>query len=546
MRFRILGPLEIYDSTGAPVRLHAPKQRALLTVLLLHANESLSIGRIESTLWPGPPPRSAAGLVRTYVSGLRHALRLGDERSLPQLTKEPGGYRLVLAAADLDLAVFDDLSSRGRQALDQGDTATAARLLSAALAQWRGEPAADSTLDARTCAIIESLYERRLAAEEAWADAQLALGSGADLVGRLRGLAADQPLRERVRTQLMLALYTAGRKAEALEEFRALRGRMIEELGVEPSASVQKLHQRILADDPALATAPAASPVPRQLPRDTCHFTGRDTELTAMEATLCPADVMSPAITIVTGMAGSGKTALAVHFAHLVADRFPDGQLFVDLRGHADDDPVPAAEALRRFLRALGAMDMPGDIDEAAAMYRSLLAGKRILVLLDNAATASQVTPLLPGSPGCLVLVTSRSRLHGLVARDGGVLVSVGPLEQSESVALLRKLLGSQRVDREPSAAAAIAARCACIPLALRVAAERAVHQPQLTLAAMAAELQDERRRLDILPSEEEDSTLRSVFSWSYRHVAPEAARMFRLLGPPGTRSLSAGALMPL
>jgi DNA-binding SARP family transcriptional activator len=460
MRFRILGPLEVYDSDGAPVRLLAPKQRALLMVLLLHGNESLSIGRIEMALWPGQPPRSAAGVVRTYISGLRRALRLDDEGSLPRLTKEPGGYRLVLAAADLDLAVFDDLSSRGRHALDHGEQAQAARLLSAALALWRGEPAAGIMVDARTSAIIAGLDERRQVAEEAWADAQLALGSGADLVGRLRRLAVDQPLRERVRAQLMLALYTAGRKAEALEEFRALRCRMIDELGVEPSAPLQKLHQRILSNDPALVAVPAPSLVPRQLPHDTSHFTGRDMQLTAMEATLSPADVTSPSIMIVTGMAGSGKTALALHFGHLVAHRFPDGQLFVDLRGHADAEPVPAAEALRRCLRALGAKDVPGDIDEAAAMYRSLLAGKRVLVLLDNAATASQARPLLPGSPGCLVLVTSRSGLHGLVAWDGGILVAVGPLEQSTSVAMLRKILGGlSRARRRRSPPAAQASR---------------------------------------------------------------------------------------
>lgn len=546
MRFRILGPFEAYDSDGAPVRLHAPKQRALLTVLLLHANESLSIGRIESALWPGQPPPSAPGVVRTYMSGLRHTLRLDDKGSLPRLTKEPAGYRLVLAAADLDLAVFDDLSSRGHDAFHRGDKTQAARLLSAALALWRGEPAADIVLDTYTSAIIAGLDERRLVAEETWADAQLALGGGADLVGRLRRLAADQPLRERIRSQLMLALSRAGRKAEALEEFRALRGRMIDELGVEPSATVQKLHQRILINDPALVVAPAQSLVPRQLPRDTSHFTGRDTELAAIEATLSPVDVTSPSIAMVTGTAGSGKTALALHFAHLVADRFPDGQLFVDLRGHAAAEPVPAAEALGRFLHALGATDVPGGTDEAAAMYRSLLSGKRVLILLDNAANASQVRPLLPGSPGCLVLVTSRSTLHGLVARDGGIPVAVGPLEQSESVALLRKILGGRRLDTEPGTAAAIAARCACLPLALRVAAERAVHRPQLTLAAMAAELEDERRTLDVLTTGEDDSTIRSVFSWSYRRLAPATARMFRLLGlhPGAEVSIPAAAAL--
>jgi DNA-binding SARP family transcriptional activator len=545
VRFRILGPLEARDTDGQPLPLGAPKQRALLVALLLHAGKPVSTGRLEAAVWPDRPPRSAAGLLRTYVSGLRSALGLDDQ----QLVKEPGGYRLSVPPGDLDLDLFDDLSAEGHAALRRADAAQAAHLLAEALALWRGEPAADVPLDGDTGAIVADLAERRLAAEEAWADAQLAIGDGTDLIGRLRGLAARQPLRERACGQLMLALYRAGRKAEALEEYRALRRRMIDELGIEPSPSIQDLHRQILADDAAIApfsapAAPSAPAIPRQLPHDIGDFTGRPDQLATMRALLSgqpsggrppgdrPGNGRALPVIAVTGAAGAGKTALAVHFSHQLADRFGDGQLFVDLRGHAGTEPMRPAEAQRRFLHALGTDRVPGDIDEATTLYRSVLAGKRLLILLDNAADADQVRPLLPGTPGCLVLVTSRSRLPGLIARDGAAPVTIGPLPGSEAVALLRNILRDDRVDAEPEAATAIAARCVGLPLALRVAAERAAHRPQRALSALAHELAAEQHRLDMLSvGDDESATVRSVFSWSYRNLAPDTARMFRFLG---------------
>lgn len=536
MRFRILGPLQACDSRGETISLGAHKHQTLLLVLLLHANGPVSVSRLEAALWPGRAPRSAAGLVRTYVSGLRGALGLGEAGKVPRLAKEPGGYRLLLAPGDLDLDVFDDLSVRGRQALAGGDAAQAARLLSDALALWRGEPGADVTLDGDSAAIVAGLAVRRMMAEEAWTDAQLLLGSGADLIGRLRTLVAQQPLQERARTQLMLALYRAGRKVEALDEFLALRRAMADELGIEPSAPTQDLHQRILADDPALSPAHGPAVIPRQLPGDIRDFTGRDAALLAMKGLLSGPDT-APVIIAITGMAGGGKTALAVHFAHLTADRFPDGQLFADLRGHAETEPRSPGEALRAFLRALDVRKIPGDPEEAAALYRSLLARKRMIVLLDNAADAMQVRPLLPGAPGCLVLITSRSRLPGLLTRNSATPVSVGPLSGSEGASLLQKILGASRVQTEPGAAAAIIDRCAGLPLALRIAAERAALRPELALATLASELAAEQRRLDALTvGEDGDASVRSVFSWSYRRLGPDATRMLRLLSlHPGT-----------
>jgi DNA-binding SARP family transcriptional activator/Tfp pilus assembly protein PilF len=547
MRFRILGPLEVCGSDGELVSLRASKQRTLLLVLLLRANATVSIGRLEAALWPDRPPPSSDGVIRTYVSGLRAALGLGGAGRLPGLAKEPGGYRLALAPGDLDLDVYDDLSARGRDALARGDAARAAQLLADALALWRGEPGADVTLGGESAAILADVAERRVAAEEAWADARLLLGGGPDLIARLRMLVAEQPLRERAHAQLMQALYRAGRKTEALAEFRALRSRMASELGIEPSAQTRDLHQRILADKPALAPAHEPELVPRQLPGDVRDFTGREATLAAMKALLPGQAAGAPVVIAITGMAGAGKTALAVHFAHLAADGFPDGQLFVDLRGHAEAEPKPSAEALRGFLRALGVREVRGDTDEAAALYRSMLAGKRMIVVLDNAADTGQVRPLLPGSAGCLVLITSRSRLPGLVARDGARPVVAGPLSDADGAVLLRKILGASRVESDPSAAAAIVERCARLPLALRIAAERAAHRPQLALAALAGELGAEQRGLDALTiAEDADTSVRSVFSWSYSKLEPNAARMFRLLGlhpGPDISMLAATAL---
>jgi DNA-binding SARP family transcriptional activator/tetratricopeptide (TPR) repeat protein len=538
MRFRILGPLDVRGTDGRPVPVGAPKQRSILAVLLLHANQWVSAYRLQDALWPDQPPQSAAGILRTYVFRLRHALQLGQPDRLPWLATQPGGYRLAMAPGDLDLLVFEDLAVRGRRALESGDAVRADGLLSDALALWRGDPAGNIALDEDTTAALTGLLERRLATEEAWIDARLALGNDAGLIARLKTRIAEQPFRERLCQQLMLAMYRAGRKAEALEAFQALRRHMLAELGIEPSAPARELQRQILAADPALDSLArhgvAPLPViPRQLPPGITCFTGRRAHLKRLHAAMT-GNRGDAVVIAISGMAGAGKTTLAVHWAHQVEDRFSDGQLHADLRGYSGDRPLDCLDALQRFLRALGTApgQVPGDLDEAAAQYRSLLAGKRMLILLDNAASASQVRPLLPGAQGCLVLVTSRSRLPGLISKDGAVWLSAEPFTESESVTLLRKVLGSQRVSAGQAAAVRIAGRCACLPLALRVAAERAAHRPWLSLDRLADELTSERDRLDALTlGDDEAATIRSVFSWSYRALKPDAARMFRLLG---------------
>jgi tetratricopeptide (TPR) repeat protein len=370
------------------------------------------------------------------------------------------------------------------------------------------------------------------------------LADHVELVPRLQSLAAQHPLREDLQSQLMLALYQCGRLGEALDAYRRARDILAADLGVEPGPGLRDLHQRILSADPALTPAGPAPPsegrpekvTPRELPPTVPGFTGRSAEFQALTGLLDRAGegAAGAVVTLaIGGTAGVGKTALAVHWAHQVAGRFRDGQLYVNLRGYDPGQPMPAADALARFLRSLGVSgeDIPPETDERAARYRSLLAGKRMLVVLDNAGSADQVRPLLPGSPASTVLVTSRDALAGLVARDGAARLDLDVLPQQEAVALLRTLIGA-RVDAEPGAAAELAGQCCRLPLALRVAAELAASRPAASLTGLAAELADLRTRLDLLAADSDPRTqVRAVFSWSYRHLDADAARTFRLLG---------------
>jgi tetratricopeptide (TPR) repeat protein len=402
------------------------------------------------------------------------------------------------------------------------------------------------------------LAEMRLQALETRIDADLHLGRHADVIGELEHLVATHPLRERLRAQLMLALYRDGRQAEALAAYRQARQMLIDELGTEPGTGLRELHQQILTADPALAV-PAVSPgpadsvptVPHQLPAGVRHFTGRVNELAALTGLLEQAGVETQPTVVISaigGTAGVGKTALAVRWAHQVAARFPDGQLYVNLRGYDPDQPVAAADALAGFLRALGVagQDIPAELDERAARYRSLLAGKRLLVVADNAGSEAQVRPLLPGDPGCVALVTSRDPLAGLVARDGARRVDLGLLPPGDATGLLRALIG-RRAAADTKSAAALADQCSRLPLALRVAAERAAAHPAHPLADLVGELADEQRRLDLLDAGGDPQTaVRAVFSWSYEHLGSGAGRLLRLLGLLRGRDVTIGAAASL
>jgi len=542
MRFGILGPLLVDDGEGL-VSVPAGRLRVLLAALVVHAGHAVRTEALTDVLWDGSPPPGAADTLRTHVMRLRRVL--GPRAGTRVITCHPG-YLLDAGEDDIDLLLFRRLCRDGRAALRAGSWVEAAQVLAEALALWRGPALADVSSHVLHREEVASIDQLRLQAQEWRIDADLHLARHDDLVPELETLAADHPLRERFHAQLMLALYRCGRQGEALAAYQRARAALIAELGTEPGSELRRLHQQILTADPALeAPEPAASAaagprlphqLPHQLPRPVPQFVGRGAELAALTDLVQQAARKSPATVVISaigGTAGVGKTALAMHWAHQVADRFPDGQLHVNLRGYDPDQPVAAAEALAGFLRALGVdgKDIPVGEDERAARYRSLLAGKRMLIVLDNARDVGQVRPLLPGTPGCAVVVTSRDSLAGLVARDGAARLDLDLLPLPDAVALLRQLIGG-RADADPAAVEELAAQCCRLPLALRVAAERAAARPRTSVADVVAELRDRQRRLNLLDAGGDPRTaVRSVLSWSYEHLDADAARAFRLAG---------------
>ena len=551
MEFFLLGSLLVYPAARAEVRVASGKQRVVLAVLLLHSNHVVSADVLIEALWGSEPPPSARAAMRNYVKRLRNVLG-GAGHDL--IRSAPGGYLIRVAASDLDVTRFEALESAGRKAAEAGDWDRAADLLRAGLSLWRGEPLEDVRSEWLAVRELPRLAELRLRALETRIDLDLRLGRHAEAIAELWRLTRVHPLRERLYRLLMLALCQDGRYGEALTVYQSVRQVLISELGTDPGPELRHLHQRILASDPSLAgpgmrrTARAAvtwsgmrggSPPPRQLPAAAPHFCGRSAELTALRRiTDEPADAGLPTIIAVTGAAGVGKTTLALQWAHEVAVRFPDGQLHVDLRGYDPGSPAPSAEVLAGFLRSLGVPEsgIPADQTERAACFRSLLASGRVLVVLDNARSAEHVRPLLPATPGCTAIVTSRDSLAGLVVRDGAQRVDLDLLPLTDAVRLLRSLIGD-RVEADPAAAQALAVQCACLPLALRGAAELAAARPAAPLADLVWQLGDRQQRLDLLDGGGDPRTaVRGVFSWSYRHLDRDSARAFRLLGlHPGT-----------
>ena len=547
LEFCLLGPV-VVRSGGVALPVPRGRQRAVLAVLLLNAGRVVSVGEIAETLWGPAPLPSAPATVRNYVKRLRRVL--GDADQARIVTRSPG-YAIRVDPAELDVARFEALLDGARTAARGGSWETAADQARAALALWRGEPLADVESEALAIREIPRLAELRLQAAELRIDAELRLGRHGVVIAELERMAAAHPLREHLHALLMRALYRDGRQAEALAAYQHARRVLVDELGAEPGAELRELHRQVLTSGPGVAGAdsgqlppgggrPAGGspgPVaPRELPSPVPQFVGRAAELAALTGMLDQASARRPrtlVISAIAGMAGVGKTALAVQWAHEVADRFPDGQLHVNLRGYDPGQPMPAADALAGLLRSLGVagQDIPAETAERAARYRSLLAGRRMLIMIDNAGDAEQVRPLLPGSPSCLVVVTSRDALAGLVARDGARRLELGLLPPAEAVGLLRALIG-ERVDAEPEASVTLAGYCARLPLALRVAAERAAAAPGVSLAGVTSELADQQERLDRLDAAGDRLTaVRAVFSWSVRHLDDEAARAFRLLG---------------
>jgi tetratricopeptide (TPR) repeat protein len=408
----------------------------------------------------------------------------------------------------------------------------------------RGPPLTDIAPESLRSTLLPRLESQRLHAIEGRTEARLALGRHGELVAELTALTAAYPLRERFWAQLMLALYRCGRQGEALAVYQQAWRTLAAELAVEPGPELRQLQQRILAAEPGLipaspvpdASAGAGTIVPRQLPAAAPHYVGRAVELAALDelAEFARAGDGTLVISAIDGSAGMGKTALAVHWAHQGADLFPDGQLYVNLRGFDPAErPADPAEAVRGFLDAFHfpAEQIPGSPDVQAALYRSLVAGRRMLVVLDNARDSGQVRPLLPGSPGSLVLVTSRNKLTGLIAAEGAYPITLDVLSEQEAAELLSRRIGLHRVALEPDAVSELAGICARLPLALTIAAARTYRHPDRPLAALANELRDTRRRLDELEIGDAATSVRAVFSWSYRKLTVPAARMFRLLG---------------
>jgi DNA-binding SARP family transcriptional activator len=529
---------------GIAVPVPRGKQRTLLAALLLNAGRAVPTAELTETLWGPSPPPSTAATVRNHVKRLRQTL---GEAGRARICTLPHGYLIKVGAAELDVARFEALQGTARQAAREGAWDRASTQLRTALELWRGEPLVDVKSELLALREAPRLAEMRLQAVEARVDADLHLGRHGEVIAELRRLAAAHPLRERLHALLMLALYRDGQQGEALAAYQCARRVLVNELGAEPGPELRQLEHQILTGDPALATQPQAglprpepagrAVVPRLLPAPVAHFAGRAGELKALTELLGRTAEEAPGTVVISaigGTAGVGKTALAVHWAHRVADLFPDGQLYVNLRGFdPSGTPVTHADAVRRFLDALQvpAHQIPSGAEAQQDLYRSLLADRRTLIVLDNARDAEQVRPLLPGGPGCLVLVTSRSQLTSLVAAEGAHPVTLDVLSSAEAGELLERRLGPERIAAEPAAADELTELCARLPLALAITAARAGINPGQPLAALVTELRDAGGRLDALDAGDPGSSVRAVFSWSHRQLPAQAARMFRLLG---------------
>jgi DNA-binding SARP family transcriptional activator/tetratricopeptide (TPR) repeat protein len=535
MAFGLLGPLTV-RADGVAVPIVPGKQRVLLAALLLHSGRALTAEELAELLWAAPPP-SAAVTVQNYVKRLRQTFGTARERIVTQ----PGGYIIQVNPGELDVTAMEEALAAAQRAAQGGAWPDAAAQASAALVLWRGEPLCDIDSAALAAEQIPRLTELRFRARELRIEAGLQLGGHAVLVAEARQLTVGQPLREHPRALLMRALHGCGRRAEALQAYQDARSVLVEELGCEPGPELQTLHHQILDDSPALTAAPPPAPpettaaqprvVPHELPGAVSHFTGRVAELGALTHMLSQASATrTVVISALAGTAGVGKTAVAVHWAHQVTDHFPDGQLYVNLRGYDPGEPVSAADALAALLRALGVpgQEVPEGADERARLFRSRLAGRRVLVLLDNARDSEQVRLLLPGDPGCVAVVTSRDSLAGLVAADGARRLDLDVLPLADAVGLLRLLIGPQ-ADQDSAATTELARLCARLPLALRIAAELAAARADAPLAELVAEL--EESRLDVLDAGEDRTAVRAVFSWSLRQLPDEVAGAFALIG---------------
>ncbi|MEH1124872.1 AfsR/SARP family transcriptional regulator [Micromonospora sp. CPCC 206061] len=542
LAYGVLGPLEV-RLRGRLVPLVSPKHRALLATLLLQAGNPVPTQELAVAVWGSHQPEVPRRAVQLIVTRLRAML------GATEIVTRPGGYLIDVPAERLDLGRFRYWLEQADRAAEREDAGMEAAALGEALAQWRGEPLADVPSDLLHRQTVPRLLEKRLQVWERRIGLELRLGRHAELVDELVDATSQHPSRERFWVQLMTALHRSGRRADALAAYQAARRHIADALGIDPGDEMRQLYATVLGGTSVSSAGAGVLPVPRQLPPEASAFAGRAREIAALDELLLSGrerDLAS--IVVVSGTAGVGKTALALHWSRRMVELFPDGQLWINLRGYDNRPPVTPEQALTYLLRALGvpAIAMPSDVDSQSALYRSLMDGRQTLVVIDNAGAAEHVRPLLPGGPGNAVMVTSRNQLTGLCAADGATLVVLDLFTAEEGREMLARRLGADRVDADPQATAQIVERCARLPLALAVAAARAAQRPAQPLRDFADQLQAARERLDEFASPDTATDARAVFSWSYRTLSEPAARLFRLLGAHPGRSITAFATASL
>ncbi|MGH3905351.1 MAG: BTAD domain-containing putative transcriptional regulator [Pseudonocardiaceae bacterium] len=542
---RVLGPVEALVD-GRKVDLRGRRSRQVLAALAVEVGRSVSVERLVDLVWSENPPSSARTQVSIQISALRRAF---GEAEAESIETTPDGYRLRADVVRVDAAEAVRALQESREVDNLED---AVGRLRGALGLWRAPPLV-GLLTPGLGAVVCGLRELRTTLAEELYGAELVLGHHREVIAELRALVDEEPFQERLREMLMNALWRSGRQVEALEVYRVGRSLLVDQLGIEPDAKLRELHRAILADDrpvddrppelrrlerqilagesPAVGPSATASRLrPAQLPHSPRDFVGRQAEL-AMLNRLSEATDGSIRVVAVTGTAGVGKTALVNHWAQNARERFPDGQLYVDLHGFSPNDPLPPTVALGAFLRAMGEENaaIPSDPTERAARFRTLTDGLRVLIVLDNASTAEQVRPMLPGGSSCFVVVTSRHALSGLTAGEGAHRLDIGRMTDDDARALLCARVRKASMAHEP--VARLIERCARLPLALRVAADRLREPSSRDIAGLVAELEVEQDRLDLLETGDDHTSVRAVLSWSYRQLAPEAARLFRLCG---------------
>ncbi|MEU5259144.1 BTAD domain-containing putative transcriptional regulator [Amycolatopsis sp. NPDC021455] len=546
MEIRVLGPIAVYEGDRA-IPLGGPKPRTLLARLALAAGRVVSVEGIIEALWGPDAADRARASVHTYLSTLRRILLQGSGGE-EVIVRGPGGYRLAPGAARTDLHVFETRAQEGQEAASAGRFADAAPLFGEALAQWRGaalEGAEGSWADSER----SRLADQRLGVLEDWFAARLAVEGGAESVGELSALVAEHPLRERLRGHLMTALFLSGRQADALACFHKGREVLVDELGVEPGPELRAVHERILRGEIALPAEargfprPTAEPdappertdfvpVPRQLPPDIADFTGRTAEVEQLMDQLVSDGVPAGLrVCVISGKPGSGKSTLAAHVAHRLRPWFDGGQLYVNLRGVQAVTADPG-EVLTRFLRALGIADraMPADLDSRVELYRTLLADRKVLIVLDDAADERQIRPLLPGGSTCAVVVTSRNRLAVL---EGARHVDMQVLGEDEATELLGRLAGPERMAAQPAQALEIVRLCGFLPLAVRIAGARLAARPGWSLNSLAQRLRVQHRLLNELAIG--DLEVRGSVTLSYVGLGEQERVTLRRLGWLGT-----------